>query len=175
MITQKQKDYLETIPDIRVARVAPFNPATQKVAYKIISEIQSLLPALKIAYIGSSKLGVAGENDIDLNILAGNDFQGVIPVLTKLLGEPKKVKLEKKIIQWEFIRDDFPVEVFLTDVITQSLQEQFAVEKILENDKKLLQEFEKIKIQANGLPWKEYQKRKYEFWNKILGVKEENK
>lgn len=62
MLTQKQQDYLETIPNDRVAHVAPFNPNVQKTAHKIISEIESVLPSLKVSYLGSSKLGIAGEN-----------------------------------------------------------------------------------------------------------------
>ena len=170
MLTQKQQDYLETIPSDRVANVIPFNPFAREVAYKVISEIESVLPSLKIIYIGSSKLGIAGENDIDLNLLGGDDFQNAIPILTKLFGEPTKVKMDKKIVRWEFTRDGFPVEIHFTDVITPSLQEQIDTQKILENDKELLKEYEQLKIQSNGLSWKEYQKRKYEFWNKILGL-----
>ncbi len=170
MITQKQQNYLDTIPDYRIAHVVPFNPASQKVAQDIIREVESALPGLKVTYLGSSKLGIAGENDIDLNILAGENFDSAIPVLTKLFGEPAKVKPEKKVVQWQFTKNGFPVEVHFTDAITLSLREQMDTQKILEHDEKLLKEYEQLKIQANGLPFKEYQKRKYEFWNRILGI-----
>ena len=170
MLTQKQQDYLETIPDNRVAQIAPFNPDVQKTAHNIISEIESVLPSLKVTYLGSSKLGIAGENDIDLNILSGDDFHAALPILTKLFGEPTKVKMDKKNVRGEFIRDGFPVEIHVADVITPSLQERMDTQKILENDKELLKEYEQLKLQSNGLPWREYQKRKYEFWNKILGL-----
>ena len=171
MLTQKQQDYLDTTPDYRIAHVVPFNPASKKVAEDIIKEIESALPSLKVTYLGSSKLGIVGENDIDLNILAGDNYEKAIPVLTKLFGEPAKVKPEKKIIQWQFAKNGFPVEVHFTDALTPSLREQMETQSILENDEKLLKEYEQLKIQASGLPFKEYQKRKYEFWNRILGIK----
>jgi len=174
MLTQNQKGYLETIPDHRIAHVAPFNPDVQKIAQNIIIEVESSMPNLNVTYLGSSKLGIAGENDIDLNVLAGNNYDDAILVLVKMFGQPAKVKPEKKIVQWEFIKDGFPVEIFLTDFMTPSLQEQFDAQEILEKNKELLKEYEQIKIQANGLPYKEYLKRKYEFWNRILGLDKNN-
>ena len=93
MLTQKQKDYLETIPDNKVAHITLFNPDAQKTAYKIISEIESITP-LKIAYFGSSKLGIAGENDIVLITGKGAE-QSIIIGGQKMAWDDRQVVREE--------------------------------------------------------------------------------
>ncbi len=169
MLTPKQKDYLETIPDNKVVHIIPFNPDVQKTAYKIISEIESV-SSLKIAYFGSSKLGIAGENDIDLNIfIDGSDFEIASATMIKVLGEPSKY-LEEQWIRWDFVRNDFPVQISLMSNTLLFAVRSRIIQKTLENNKELLKEYELMKLQANGAPYKEYVKRKFEFFNKILGL-----
>ncbi len=169
MLTQKQKDYLETIPDNKVTRIMPFNPNTQETGYKIVSEIESA-SSLKIAYFGSSKLGIAGENDIDLNIfIDGSDFKVASATLIKILGEPSK-HLEEQWIRWDFINNNFPVQISLMSNTSTFAVRSRIIQETFENNKELLKEYELMKLQANGLPYKEYVKRKFEFFNKILGL-----
>jgi len=161
---------LKTVPEGKVAHVVAFDPATQVVAHKLISEIESALPHAQIYYIGSSKLGIAGENDIDMTVMSGNDFESYLEILEGLYGKPNKLNREKKYVKWEIVRDSFPVELHLNERVTSNFQEQIDTQKILEDSRDLRMEYEKIKLASDGLPWKEYLIRKYEFWNKILGI-----
>ncbi len=172
MLTQKQKDYLETIPEDRIAHIVPFNPETRKVAHSIISEIESAIPTLQVTHLGSSKLGIAGENDIDLNLLGNNDFNRVLPVLTKLLGTPVKISLDEKIAKWNFIKDGFIVDIYFANALTQFTKKGLNAQHILEHDTNLLKEYERIKTEANGIPYREYVKRKWKFWDNILETKD---
>lgn len=169
MLTQKQKDYLETIPDNKVAHILPFDPETQKTAHKIISEIGSVT-SLKVDYFGASKLGIAGENDIDLNIFIDDTaFKIASATMIKVLGEPSRY-LEEKWIRWDFVRNGFPVQISLLSNTSSFAERSKIIQKTFENNKELLKEYELMKLQANGLPYKEYVKRKFEFFNKILGA-----
>lgn len=86
MLTQNQEGYLKTVPDDKIAHVVAFDPATQTTAQEIIAELKSVLPAAEIYYIGSSKLGIAGENDIDMTVMGGNDFEYYLAVMEQECG-----------------------------------------------------------------------------------------
>lgn len=171
MLRQNQENYLKTVPEDKTAHVIAFDPGTQTTAQEITAEIKSALPFAKVFYIGSSKLGIAGENDIDLTVLGENNFDNYLKIFEQQYGSPVHIDLKNKYIKWEFARNGFPVELHLGDFMNPSLQEQIDTQKLLENNQALRLEYEQIKIQANGLPWKEYLKRKYEFWNRILGIR----
>lgn len=171
MLTSNQEGYLKTVPEDKLAKVVPFDPATQTTAQEIISEIKDVLPEAEIYYIGSSKLGIAGENDIDMTVMANGHFESYAEVLESLYGKPHHTNLNNKYIKWELIRNSFPVELHLNDVITPNFQEQLDSQKILEQNEDLRKEYEEIKLACNGLSWKEYLIKKYEFWNRILGIK----
>ena len=68
MLKQNQINYLKTVPKDRITHVLDFDPKTQTTAQEIIKEIQSIFPLVKIYYIGSSALSIAGENDLDIKI-----------------------------------------------------------------------------------------------------------
>src|ERR1700722_1417399 len=170
MLTENQEGYLKTIPEDRVAHVIPFDPAAQTTAQEIITELKSVLPVAEIYYIGSSKLGIAGENDIDMTVMGGDEFEHYLTIMEQKYGQPAKKNLPNKYVKWEFIRNNFPVELHLNETVTPNFQEQLDTQKIFENNPEILKEYEQVKLASNGLPWKEYIKRKYEFWNKILGI-----
>ena len=74
MLSKNQLDYLESVPKDKIAHVVAFDPGTQTTAQEITFEIKSLSPLAKVFYIGSSKLGIAGENDIDMTVLGESNF-----------------------------------------------------------------------------------------------------
>ncbi|MCR4277723.1 MAG: GrpB family protein [Candidatus Berkelbacteria bacterium] len=171
MLTPAQEGYLATVREERIAHIHPFDPETQMTAQEIIGEVKSDHPNTEIYYIGSSKLGIAGENDIDLSIFVGKDFEDCLSRLARRYGEPTHRSRKSNYVNWEFIRNGFPIELHLGDFVDAGFKEQLATQKILENDGKLRKEYEKLKLQCDGLPWKEYLIKKYEFWNRILGLK----
>jgi len=58
----------------------------------------------------------------------------------------------------------------MTDKNSQGIKEQKRTFELLKTDSKLLHEYEKLKNDSNGLPLREYMRRKYEFYNRILGI-----
>jgi len=167
MLTPDEEKYLNTIPENKLADIKPFDPRVKLAAEEIIHSINQTLPGLEVFFGGASALGIAGQNDIDLNLLSMPvDYPKYLPILIELFGQP--VKSNPILIKWEFVSGGFEVELYLTDKTSPALQRQVRVFQILRGSPALQKEYEQIKLQCNGLPFKEYMRRKFEFFNHIL-------
>jgi len=171
MLTEAQRKYLETIPAGKITEIKPWNPQVKAAALRLIEKIKSVVPMLEVFYGGASALEIAGQNDIDITIKCPiKDFEKYLPDLKKVLGEPTKIGRES--IRWEpiFI-EGYEAEIYMTDPNSPALQEQIKVFELLKNNNELRKEYEKIKKDSNSIPYREYQRRKYEFYNKILKLR----
>lgn len=167
MLTKGEEKYLKTIPEDKMANVKPFDPKVRDTGNSIVENIKNKMPELEVLFMGASALGIAGQNDIDINILSTpNEYTNHLPSLVKLFGEP--TKLNSNLIKWEFVKDGFEVEPYLTDKDSPLLQRQVNTFNILKNSPNLTKEYENIKRECDGLSFREYMKRKFEFFNKIL-------
>jgi hypothetical protein len=168
MLTLNQKKYIETIPKEKIAVIQPFNPKVKEIAAEIIEKIKNELPTSEIFFLGASALGVAGQNDIDITVV-NDDVDVGEKTLQRLFGN--FTKKNPGLIKWEFRDVGFEVELYLTRAITPSLQEQIDTSNLLRNNHGLLREYENMKFASNGITFREYMGRKYEFFNRILGIK----
>jgi GrpB-like predicted nucleotidyltransferase (UPF0157 family)/predicted nucleotidyltransferase len=167
MIKESQKKYLSTLPDGKIIIVKPFDPKVQEIARQIIDLLQKVLPDLKIHFGGASALGIAGQNDIDINIISTpEEYDKYCPIIEKLFGDPKRKGTS---IKWEFVKDGFDVELYLTDKNSPNLQDQIKVFDILSRNKELRDEYEQTKLPLGPIDFKNYMRKKYAFFNKILG------
>jgi len=120
--------------------------------------------------IGSLPLRISGQEDIDISVFCIKSEQPKhINSFKKLFGEP--TRQTKNSVCWDFQKDGFDVGVWLTDSTTETTKAQVQVFNLLKNNHDLLKEYEKVKLYAKNLTYKEYQTRKYEFYHKILGIK----
>ncbi len=166
MIKESQERYLTTLPDGKTITVKPFDPKAQEVGRKIVDELKKILPDLSIHFGGAAALGIAGQNDIDINILSTpEEYDKYESIVEKLFGKPKRKGTS---IKWEFIKNGFEVELYLTDKNSPDLQEQIKVFNILSGNKELRDEYEQTKLPYGLVDFKEYMIKKYEFFNKIL-------
>jgi len=168
MLKPDQEKYLLTIPEDKIVRIQAFDPKVRVVAQKLIDQITSQFPDVKVFYIGASPLGIAGQNDIDLNILSEHKFDVYAEEFKKIFGEP--VRANERRLRWELQRDGFDIELYLKKDIDEVFQEQITVFELLKGDSSLREEYERIKLDSDGLPFREYMRRKYEFFNRILGL-----
>ena len=167
MLSENQERYLETISDSVVTVIQPWDPKTELVAKKLMDDIRSAVPDLEVFHTGAAALKISGKNDLDFSILGvPEDFDNYLPALVKVLGEPQKKGKEN--VRWEISRDGFPVDVHLTNKDSLGWKEHKKVFELLRDDPHLLQEYRILKEQSNGASLREYQRRKYEFYNKIL-------
>ncbi len=165
MIQESEEKYLATLSDKTII-VVSFDPRVQEVAKEIIDELKLVLPDLTIHFGGAAALGIAGQNDIDINILSTPEEYGKYsPIIEKIFGEPKRRGTS---IKWEFIKDGFEVELYLTDKNSPNLQRQIKVFNILLENKELRDQYEQTKLPYGPIDFKEYMRKKFEFFNKIL-------
>ena len=168
MLTPGQEKYLSTFSDAESVEIRPFNPLAREIGNTLIKQIQNVLPATEIYYIGSSVFGIAGENDVDISMVSSGIFEEEVEKLSSLLGEPSRLKEDKKRAEWKFVKNDIPVEVYLNDTITPLLADQIKTHELLQNSPALLREYENLKIAFNNKPRKAYMQAKMDFFNRVL-------
>jgi len=168
MLTENQKQYLEKIsPDKKVV-VKSFDKTTLVIAEELINKIKIVEPNLEVKHLGASALGISGQNDIDISVLCSKDeFNIHKENLSQIFGEPKS---GISIIEWNFEEHGFSVTIYLADPKNSSTAEQINVFEILKNNLTLLKEYETLKELAAKKSYRYYQQKKYEFYNKILGL-----
>jgi GrpB-like predicted nucleotidyltransferase (UPF0157 family) len=170
MLSENQERYLATISDSETVVIQPWNPKTELVAKKLMDDIQSAVPDLEVFHTGAAALKISGKNDLDFSILGvPKDFDNYLPALIKVLGEPQKRGREN--VRWEITRDGFPVDVHLTNKDSLGWKEHRKVFELLRDDPRLLEEYRILKERSNGVSLREYQRRKYAFYNKIVEKK----
>lgn len=167
MLTAGQIRYLATIPDNKKMVVKPFNPKGLDVANQIIADIKSVEPDLEIILLGSLPLKISGQEDIDISAFCIKSEQPKhFDNFKRLFGEP--TRQGKNSTGWDFQKDEFSVSVWLSDPTAETTKAQVEVFNLLKSHPALLREYEKIKEKAKDFPYKEYQRKKYEFYNRIL-------
>ena len=167
MLTKDEKDYLSKVDPSRKVSIHPFDPKGKALGESIVKQTKNHSPDLEVLFMGSVALGIVGQKDIDIYALADpEDFGKYLPTFEKLFGKlDKQGKYVKKtFVEWKFQKDGYEVEVYLTE----SPERQIKVFEILKSNKKLLKEYENLKLSFNGKRYKDYQKAKYEFYNRIL-------
>ncbi len=170
MLTEGQNKYLATIPDDKKMVVKPFNQKGLDIASKIMADIKSVEPHLEVMLLGSLALGISGQEDVDISAFCLKaDQPHHLDNFKKLFGEP--ARQGKNSTGWDFERGGFSVSVWLTDPTAETTKAQIQVFNLLKNNPELLREYEKIKEDAKDLPYKQYQIAKYEFYNRILGLR----
>ena len=171
MINESQEKYLASLPDGKVIEVKPFDPRVQEVATEIIAQIKEVLPNSDLHFGGAAALGIAGQNDIDISIsydLA--EFDLYFSKLERLFGSPFRIGTspKNKSVKWEFKKNGFDVELYITLKGSPAFQDQIKVFELLSQNKALRDEYERIKLPYGPIDFKEYMRKKYEFFNRIL-------
>jgi len=171
MIKESQEKYLESLPEGKSIEVKPFDPRVQEVAEKIVAEVKEVLPDLPMRFGGAAALGIAGQNDIDILMLSTpTEFERYFSALEKLFGSPSRIGTspKNKSVKWEFVRDDFPVELYMVFEGSPAAEEQIKTFERLSQNKELRDAYEQTKLPYGPIDFKEYMRKKYEFFNKIL-------
>ncbi|MFA5806667.1 MAG: GrpB family protein [Melioribacteraceae bacterium] len=167
MLTKDEEDFLNKIPADKKVYIHPYDPKAVRVTEDLIQSIKNICPDLKVKHMGASVLEISGQNDIDIYAFSDPiDFDKFVPGLAKLFGKP--FYRHKTFIEWKFTKDNFNIEFYLTAKDSETMKKQIKVFETLKSNGKLLKEYEKIKESMNRKSFREYQKKKYEFYHKIL-------
>lgn len=167
MLAPNEKDYLSKIDENKIVHVTPYNPKIREVVGMLVQSINNIYPDLEVKHMGASALGISGQNDIDIYAFSNPlDFDKFLPGLIKLFGEP--LHKHETFCEWKFKKEGFDIEFYLTSKGSETMQRQIRVFETLKNNPELLREYEDLKSSMNGKSFREYQKKKYEFYHKIL-------
>ena len=166
MLTREERNYLKKIDPLRKANVFPFDPIGKKLGDEIVLKIRNSFPNAVIKFMGSAALGISGQKDVDIYVLAdANDFADYLPDMEKLFGEINKQGdyVKKRFVEWKFKQEGYDIEIYLTEPPNRQIKVF-----ILRSDNKLLKEYEELKWRFNGRSYRDYQEAKYKFYNKML-------
>lgn len=167
MLSNDEIDYLNKIPNDKIVHVLPYDPAAKITADEIIKSIQKKYPNLEIQHMGASALKISGQNDLDIYAFSDpKDFNKYLPGIINILGKP--LHTHHTFIEWGFNKNGFDVQFYLTQKDSPTMQKQIKVFEKLKNSPDLLEEYKNLKESMNGKSFKEYQRKKYEFYNRIL-------
>jgi len=167
MLNESQLKYLSILPDDKSVQIGAHDIEAQKVGEKVREEIRKAVPDLEVYFTGATSLGLAGMNDVDISIVSRpEDFDKYLPEIISILGEPLKRSAQN--IRWEIVRGGYPVDVHMTDGNSRGWCDHKKIYELLRDNSDIAKEYEKMKLSCDGLSVKEYQKRKYEFYNRYL-------
>jgi GrpB-like predicted nucleotidyltransferase (UPF0157 family) len=171
MLTESQEKYLASLPKEKIIEVKPFDPKTRETADKIITKIKEILPHANLHFGGAAALGIAGQNDIDILILYRlEEYDQYFFELEKIFGSPSRIGTspKNKSVKWDFKQDNFDIELYMTLYDSPASQEQIKIFELLSQNKALCNDYEQTKLPYGQIDFKEYTRKKYEFFNKIL-------
>ncbi len=144
-----------------------WKPEVIEVANAVIHDIHKVAPELEVLFMGAAALGLPGKNDVDLDILCDQkDLHTYTRRLETILGEAKKGNDGSS--SWNFDRDGFEVDVFLSDPRFSHVPEQKRIFDIMKSDRQAFDTYKQLKIDCDGLPYAEYERRKKEFYRELL-------
>jgi len=167
VLTEGQRRYLESIPDEKRTVIVPCSQELALAAQHLIEEIRAVAPGLPILFLGAAALGIPGQVDIDVYVLSPPaDWANRATKLERVLGPAIR---QGTSIRWEGTRDGYRVDLYLSDPAAPSFQEQVTIFEILRQNPTLRDEYARLKQEARGRSFREYQRRKYEFYNRVLG------
>ncbi len=167
MLTEDQTRYLNTIPKEKTVAIKPHSQQLKDTADDIIKEVKQISPEINIQLLGAVGLGISGQGDLDMYMLhPASDFHLYLDKLVEHFGKPLHQHPDS--VEWCFDKDGVEVELYLTDPNSKPMQEQLKIFNLLRENNDLKSEYEKLKSEANGKSFRDYQKAKYEFYNRLL-------
>lgn len=168
MLTSGQKNYLSKLPKERmesIITVLPYNPKTETISEKVIKQIKETIPEVDVRYMGASALKISGQNDVDIYVITPKEIKE--NYLSKLIPQFSEQVKNK----WQWHDDGIEVSVYLSDPEDFKFKEQLEIFEIFKVKSEITKEYETLKESMNGRTYGEYQTAKYEFYNRVLGIK----
>ena len=169
MLTPKQIKWINHLRNDDRVIIKPFDPRTPEIFESVKTKIQSALgKKTRVEHRGATSFRISGQDEIDIYIpIRKKEFNLKIPQLVDLFGEPgSSYPLER--VRFKTIQKGKRVDIFLINEESDGWKNGVIFEKYLKSNPKSLEEYKILKEEGNGLPSREYYRRKIEFINKIL-------
>lgn len=170
MLTDNQKRWINHLRDDDKVEIYPFDKTSKEKFEKVKMEIiNSVAMKIDVEHRGSTSLGIAGQNEIDIYIpLSPNAFYGraLVLELTELYGPPKST--HKTRTRFQTIDGGKKIDIFLIDKESPEWLNGLKFEDYLKIHKDALREYEELKYNCNGLSTRKFYEKKVTFINDIL-------
>lgn len=168
MLLKEQQIALDEIPEDVVTHIHSFDERAREVATRLVEDLKIALPRAEVLHMGATKIGIAGENDIDIGVISLADFESAKQTITSFFGEPVQFDSVARFARWTGSRSSRAVDVFLSSEITPRIQEFIDTQRVLEARGDLRSAFERLKFSFDGKSMREYTKSKFEFFNSTV-------
>lgn len=167
MITSEQEEWINSLSDRKV-NIVPYDDIAERLFNEVKVEIHNLLgPEVKVEHVGSSSLGISGQDEIDVSIVTNRDkFDEYISKLETIFG-PVQAKYDYR-VRFKAKRESKKIDLKIIDVNHPNYVEGKLFEDYLKNNPEELERYRILKEESDGQTVKEYYRRKIEFINEIL-------
>lgn len=170
MLTKKQKDWINLLPDDDKVKILPFDKKSQEIFKRVKEEILKKLGSeTRVEQRGSTSLGIAGQNEIDIYIPVSSSIfyaNVLVQKLTNIYGPPKSVHETR--LRFQFIEDKKKIDIFLIDEESAEWINGVKFENYLKTHNAVLAEYEKLKYACDKLSTRKFYEKKVTFINDIL-------
>lgn len=169
MLSEKQITWLNHLSDTDKIQILPFNPKAKKYFQQQKKELQNFLGNnVKIFHRGASNMKISGQGDIDIYIpVPVEHFNEILEKLKQQYRETGS-HYPKERAKFNRYKETIKIEIFLINKSCKGWITCNIFENYLKNYPEALEEYRKLKEDANGASTKEYYRRKNEFINEIL-------
>lgn len=173
MLLERQHNYIRDLPEEIAEKPVAIYPWEERgllIANSIVADIKNADPSLEVFLGGSLPLKIAGQRDVDIvGVCPEAEFDFHRARLATIFGHPQKE--DQASVVWHFIKDDYVIGVYLTNPIaSDQFKRQSEMFDLFKKRPDLLKQYEDLKLASDGIPYKIYQQRKYEFFNAIIGA-----
>jgi GrpB-like predicted nucleotidyltransferase (UPF0157 family) len=163
----KNYAYLFLLSNTEQVTFYPYQPLMAEIAKRIIKRVRTIDSDFKIWFIGSAKLEVLGEKDIDIFVeVSKKEFSKWLPLFVKVFGQP--IKKRPLFIEWQFMYRGHNIEVSLVDPADTNFKRSVLVYQALQNNDYLRQEYAELKQQLNHTSVRNYIYQRMKFFDKII-------
>lgn len=170
MLTKRQKEWINLLSDDDEVEIFPYDKRSKEIFKRVKEKIKtSLGDETRVKERGSTNLGIAGQNEIDIYIPIPPDAfysKRLVPELTKIYGSPKSI--HKTRIRFQFIDNGKKIDIFLIDEESAEWINGVKFENYLKTHQEALEEYKKLKHDCNGLSTRRFYEKKVAFINDIL-------
>ncbi len=158
---------------MRFFKPQKYQPLAQRLFDELSLKIQDALPFARIEHVGSSSIdGALSKGDLDIYVeVEPKEFKRSI-ILLKSLGFHIKKNTHRSRSLCLFFSPEYEMDVGVQLVARGSKFEFFLkFRDILNHDKRLRNEYNKLKIESSNLPPEKYRKAKSKFIEKVLKMR----
>lgn len=167
MLTPEQEQWINGRSDTKKITVVPYDPRSEELYQKVATRIHKVLgPEAAVEHGGASSLGISGQDEIDVAIVAKREMIDVyIPKLEKEFGEVQSRYPDRA--RFAVVEDGKKIDLKIIDVGHESYKKEKIFNQYLRNHPDDLERYRILKEECNGFSVREYYRKKIEFINGI--------